>query len=110
MTRAILGFLVCGLLGGTACAQTLNIASSAPVTSIDPHYHTLSPNESLDSHIYERLVDRDAQWAHDRRSGVTPGTCATIAPGNSSCGPRRFTTARRSPPKMSPTRWPACRA
>ncbi len=40
--------------------QTLTIASSAPVTSIDPHYHTLSPNESLDSHIFERLVDRDA--------------------------------------------------
>ncbi len=43
-----------------AVAQTLNIASSAPVTSIDPHYHTLSPNESLDGHIFERLVDRDA--------------------------------------------------
>jgi peptide/nickel transport system substrate-binding protein len=40
-------------------AQTLNIASSAPVTSIDPHYHTLTPNESLDGHIYERLIDRD---------------------------------------------------
>jgi peptide/nickel transport system substrate-binding protein len=41
-------------------AQTLTIASSAPVTSIDPHYHTLSPNESFDTHVYERLVDRDA--------------------------------------------------
>jgi peptide/nickel transport system substrate-binding protein len=60
MGRAILGLLVCGMLAGTAWAQTLNIASSAPVTSIDPHYHTLSPNISLDSHIYERLVDRDA--------------------------------------------------
>lgn len=48
------------VIAGAASAQTLNIASSAPVTSIDPHYHTLSPNESLDSHIYERLVDRDA--------------------------------------------------
>ena len=48
------------MLTGSAWAQTLNIASSAPVTSIDPHYHTLSPNESLGSHIYERLVDRDA--------------------------------------------------
>src|SRR5882724_8914079 len=41
-------------------AQTLSIASSAPVTSIDPHYHTLAPNESLDGHIFDRLVDRDA--------------------------------------------------
>ncbi|MDR3535926.1 MAG: ABC transporter substrate-binding protein [Acetobacteraceae bacterium] len=41
-------------------AQTLTIASSAPVTSIDPHYHTLSPNESFDGQMYERLVDHDA--------------------------------------------------
>ncbi len=53
---ALLGLSIASL----ASAQTLNIASSAPVTSIDPHYHTLSPNESLDSHIYERLVERDA--------------------------------------------------
>ena len=53
------GLIPLGLATGTA-AQTLNIASSAPVTSIDPHYHTLSPNESLDRHIYEQLVDRDA--------------------------------------------------
>jgi peptide/nickel transport system substrate-binding protein len=43
-----------------AGAQTLTIASSAPVTSIDPHYHTLAPNESLDVHIYDTLVDHDA--------------------------------------------------
>ena len=60
MGRAILGLLMWSMLAGGAWAQTLNIASSAPVTSIDPHYHTLSPNESLDSHIYDRLVDRDA--------------------------------------------------
>jgi peptide/nickel transport system substrate-binding protein len=60
MARVILGLLVGTMLTGGAWAQTLNIASSAPVTSIDPHYHTLSPNESMDSNIYERLVDRDA--------------------------------------------------
>ena len=60
MARAILGLVVGTMLSSAASAQTLNIASASPVTSIDPHYHTLSPNESLDSHIYERLVDRDA--------------------------------------------------
>ena len=60
MARAIWGIVIWSVLAGSATAQTLNIASSAPVTSIDPHYHTLSPNESLDSHIYERLVERDA--------------------------------------------------
>ncbi len=52
--------LLCGLLAAPAGAQTLSIASSAPVTSID-HYHTLAPNESFDSNVYDCLVDRDAQ-------------------------------------------------
>lgn len=61
MVRRLAGILVAGCVAATgAQAQTLNIASSAPVTSMDPHYHTLTPNESLDSHIYERLIDRDA--------------------------------------------------
>ncbi|MBN8900891.1 MAG: ABC transporter substrate-binding protein, partial [Rhodospirillales bacterium] len=59
---ARLGVLLAGCLAaGGAAAQTLAIASSAPVTSIDPHYHTLSPNQSFDSHVYDRLVDRDAK-------------------------------------------------
>ncbi len=45
---------------GHAHAQTLGIASSAPVTSIDPHYHTLAPNESFSANVFERLVTRDA--------------------------------------------------
>jgi peptide/nickel transport system substrate-binding protein len=61
MKRLAIGLVTASLLTASgAIAQTLNIASSAPVTSIDPHYHTLSPNESLASHIYERLVARDA--------------------------------------------------
>jgi peptide/nickel transport system substrate-binding protein len=43
-----------------AHAQTLTIASSAPVTSMDPHYHTLTPNISAHGHIFERLIGQDA--------------------------------------------------
>ena len=43
-----------------AHAQTLTIASSAPVTSMDPHYHTLTPNISAHGHIFDRLIDQDA--------------------------------------------------
>ena len=43
-----------------ARAQTLTVASSAPVTSMDPHYHTLTPNASAHGHIYDRLIDIDA--------------------------------------------------
>ncbi|MGE0225162.1 MAG: ABC transporter substrate-binding protein [Acetobacteraceae bacterium] len=58
-------------MAGGATAQTLAIASSAPVTSIDPHYHTFSPNESLHSHIYERLVHRKAD------NSLAPGLAAS---------------------------------
>src|ERR1700679_3137160 len=59
MARAMWAILFWSVLTGSATAHTLDIASPAPVPSTEPHYHTLSPNESLDSHIYERLVDRD---------------------------------------------------
>ena len=42
-----------------AAAQTLKIAVSSPVTSIDPHYHNLGPNNSLATQIYDRLVNVD---------------------------------------------------
>jgi len=50
-----------------ASAQKLSIGVAAPVTSIDPHYHTLSPNQSMASNLFNRLVDMDAT-AHPRPS------------------------------------------
>lgn len=47
-------------LCGTAAAQTLNVGVSAPVTSIDPHYHNLAPNISLSAQIFDDLVEMDA--------------------------------------------------
>jgi peptide/nickel transport system substrate-binding protein len=52
-------FALC--LASSAFGQTLVIASSAPVTSIDPHYHTLAPNESFAAHVYERLATGDPE-------------------------------------------------
>jgi len=40
-------------------APTLVIAVSAPVTSIDPHYHNLTPNLALARHIFSSLTDTD---------------------------------------------------
>ena len=36
------------------------IGLQAAITSIDPHYHNLSPNNSLLQHIFEPLIRRDA--------------------------------------------------
>ena len=40
-------------------APALVIAVSAPVTSIDPHYHNLTPNLALARHIFSGLTDTD---------------------------------------------------
>jgi peptide/nickel transport system substrate-binding protein len=53
------------LAGGTARAQTpggmLNIAVAAPPTSMDPHYHTLSPNNMVAEHFFDLLVGRNSK-------------------------------------------------
>ena len=49
-----------GALGlGTAQAQNLTMAVGAAPTSVDPHYHLLSPNLSLSAHFFDSLVERD---------------------------------------------------
>ncbi|HUL95077.1 MAG TPA: ABC transporter substrate-binding protein [Usitatibacter sp.] len=47
-------------LGAAAKEREIAIGLQAAITSIDPHYHNLSPNNSLLLHIYEPLVKRDA--------------------------------------------------
>lgn len=43
-----------------ALAQELTIALSAPVTSLDPHFHNLTPNNNVADHVFEKLVSKDA--------------------------------------------------
>src|SRR3954467_4759774 len=40
--------------------REVSIGLQSPVTSMDPHYHNLSPNNSLLLHVYEPLILRDA--------------------------------------------------
>ena len=39
--------------------REVSIGLQSPVTSMDPHYHNLSPNNSLLLHVYEPRVLRD---------------------------------------------------
>nr|WP_086062210.1 ABC transporter substrate-binding protein [Roseomonas rosea] len=58
-----------GLAPAVAEAQTtpapagrpLTIGIGGSVTSLDPHFYNASPNNSLSMHIFDRLVERDAQ-------------------------------------------------
>jgi peptide/nickel transport system substrate-binding protein len=49
------------LAPGAVGAQTLNLAVGAPVTSLDPHYHALSPNYAVADMLFDSLTAFDAQ-------------------------------------------------
>jgi len=48
-------------MGRPAAAQTLNLAVGAPVTSLDPHYHALSPNYAVADMLFDSLTAFDAR-------------------------------------------------
>jgi peptide/nickel transport system substrate-binding protein len=56
-------FFAAGLAGGAAAAQAqeLTMGMGGNVTSIDPHFHNLAPNNNIASHIFDRLIHQDAQ-------------------------------------------------
>ena len=63
MLRGTLGVLFLSVLATLAYAakeREVSIGLQAQVTAMDPHYHNLSPNNSMLLHIYEPLVTRDA--------------------------------------------------
>lgn len=72
-----------------ALANELKIALSSEPTSADPHYHKQTANDALSAHVFESLINRDANmklipglatawknidpltWQLDLRKGVT---------------------------------------
>jgi len=44
-----------------AVAQTLTLGYAAVVSTVDPHYHNLGPNNAAGMHIFDRLVERDGR-------------------------------------------------
>ena len=51
--------LFAALLALPAAAQTLTMAVGAPVTSIDPHFHNIGPNNTVASLLFDTLVQQD---------------------------------------------------
>jgi peptide/nickel transport system substrate-binding protein len=61
-------FVAAAALFAAAClsslpshAADLSVALSADVTSMDPHYHNLTPNNNVAEHVFETLVTKDAR-------------------------------------------------
>ncbi len=62
------------VLSGPAFAAELTIALASEPTSMDPHFHNLNPNNSFNSHIYDRLV------LTDEKQRLTPGLAVSWKP------------------------------
>ncbi|MFI4925961.1 MAG: ABC transporter substrate-binding protein, partial [Vicinamibacteria bacterium] len=59
--RRTLGAVVLAVaLATPVAAQDLKIAVAADVTSIDPHFFNLFPNNNIAEHIFDKLVQMDA--------------------------------------------------
>ncbi|MEO6363930.1 MAG: ABC transporter substrate-binding protein, partial [Caldimonas sp.] len=59
VARALGALFASFLLAPTAQAADLTIGLSTPITSLDPHFHQLTPNISLARHVFETLIETD---------------------------------------------------
>src|SRR5512140_1792816 len=50
---------IASLAAAGALAANLTIGLGTDVTSLDPHYHNLTPNNAVASHLYGFLVERN---------------------------------------------------
>lgn len=66
MTAAMAGCAAL-LAGNLAAAQELKIGLASEPSSVDPHYHVLTPNNMVNRHIYEALIGQD------RKQALVPG-------------------------------------
>jgi peptide/nickel transport system substrate-binding protein len=57
--QVALGVCAAAMMTSAVSAQDLTIGLGANVTSIDPHFHNLSPNSSVAVHIFGRLIEQD---------------------------------------------------
>ena len=61
MRKTSLALLLVAATTLPAAAQTLTMGVGAPSTSLDPHFFNAAPNGSVASHLFSRLVERDAR-------------------------------------------------
>ena len=57
--RTFYALIASAAIVGSAQAADLTVGLSTPVTSLDPHFHNLTPNNSLGRHVFETLVKTD---------------------------------------------------
>lgn len=77
ITKVIIGVFLSMLLGfGTAIAAEITIGLKLEPSSIDPHYHNLTPNNSMARHIFDRLIHTN------EKQQLEPGLAVSWKPIN----------------------------
>jgi peptide/nickel transport system substrate-binding protein len=61
LARCLIAAIALGLAGNESKAGELTIGLATEPSSMDPHFHNLTPNNGLLSHVFERLVETDAK-------------------------------------------------
>lgn len=56
VARALGALVLAASISVPALAADLTIGLSTPITSLDPHFHNLTPNNSMGRHVFETLV------------------------------------------------------
>ena len=65
-------------------AADLSIALGGDVTSMDPHFHNLTPNNNIGAHVFDTLVMKDPGGGSSPAS-PSRGAQWTTPPGSSGC-------------------------
>ncbi len=60
---------------GLARAADLTIGLSSPITSLDPHFHNLTPNNQIARHVFETLIKQD-----EKQTALLPGLAESWKP------------------------------
>lgn len=72
--RLLPALLAACTLAAAAAGQTLTIGISTEISSADPHYHNLSPNNGAARHIFDPLI------LTDERQALKPGLALSWRP------------------------------
>ena len=59
MIRTFVAAIAASALATTVVAANLTIGLGTDITSTDPHYHNLTPNNNIASHLYGYLIERN---------------------------------------------------
>jgi peptide/nickel transport system substrate-binding protein len=114
MRRSVTGFAALASLSA-AHAADLRIGLAAPATSMDPHFYTTAPNNTVASHVFDGLTSRTADaklipwlaeswklvdettWEFTLRPGVTFHDGSSLTPGDVAFSVARAPNVPNSP-------------